>query len=172
MSTVLAIDPGATRAGWAVLQGEKGSATHLGSGVIHHPRLPKQTFQIYRMGLAERWVEEGFYLMEEYEPEILISETVPSRGPEIMDQLYLANVQVTTLHAVAMMYGVKVLQVSARTVQAEIAKRKPKVKVTKPQVRNGVIDRLPELETRLKGSKIFEESDALSIGLWWLGVKV
>lgn len=170
---VLAIDPGATRAGWAVLgsPGRDGKAVYIASGVVHHPRLPKQPFQKYRMELTAHWIEEAFDLVEEYKPDVLVSETVPSRGPEIMDQLYLANVQITTLHAIAMSYGVKVEQVSARTVQAKIALRKKDVKVTKPQVRNGVLTQFPELDERLKpkGSQIFEESDAIAIGLYYLG---
>ena len=168
---VLAIDPGALRAGWAVLgsPGKDGKATHIASGVVHHPRLPKQPFQEYRMELTEHWIEEAFDLVEEYKPDVLISETVPSRGPEIMDQLYLANVQITVLHAIAISYGVKVVQVSARSVQSKIALRKKDVKVTKPQVRNGVLLQFPELETRLKGSQIFEESDAIAIGLYFFG---
>lgn len=172
MTNVLAIDPGATRAGWAVLgtPGTDGKATYVDSGVVHHPRLPKQTFQDYRMELTECWIEEAFDLMEEYKPSVLISETVPSRGPEIMDQLYLANVQITVLHAIALSYGVKVEQVSARTVQSKMALRKKNVKVTKPQVRNGVLSYFPELEPLLKtkGKQVFEESDALAIGLWYL----
>jgi len=121
------------------------------------------------MELTEHWIEEAFDLVEEYKPDVLISETVPSRGPEIMDQLYLANVQITVLHAIAISYGVKVVQVSARSVQSKIALRKKDVKVTKPQVRNGVLLQFPELETRLKGSQIFEESDAIAIGLYFFG---
>lgn len=121
------------------------------------------------MELTEHWIEEAFDLVEEYKPAVLVSETVPSRGPEVMDQLYLANVQITVLHAIALSYGVKVKQVSARTVQAKIALRKKDVKVTKPQVRNGVLSQFPELEGRLrtKGKQIFEESDAIAIGLWF-----
>lgn len=172
MTNVLAIDPGATRAGWAVLgvPGDDGKATYVNSGVVQHPRLPKQAFQSYRMELTEHWIEEAFDLMEEYKPSVLISETVPSRGPEIMDQLYLVNVQITVLHTIALSYGVKVEQVSARTVQSKMALRKKDVKVTKPQVRNGVLSYFPELESRLKtkGKQVFEESDALAIGLWYL----
>jgi Holliday junction resolvasome RuvABC endonuclease subunit len=170
---VLAVDPGALRAGWAILgsPGDDGKAAHIASGVIHHPRLPKQPFQEYRMELTEHWIEEAFDLLEEYKPDVLISETVPSRGPEIMDQLYLANVQITVLHAIAISYGVKVVQVSARSVQSKIALRKKDVKVTKPQVRNGVLLQFPELESclRSKGKQIFERSDAIAIGLYYFG---
>lgn len=170
---VLAIDPGATRTGWAVLSpsGKEGQASYVASGVVIHPRKPKQAFQQYRMELTGHWVEESFRLLDEYEPTVLVSETVPSRGPEIMDQLYLANVQITVLHTIALSYGVKVEQVGARTVQAKLALRKKDIKVTKPQVRNGVLTHFPDLKERLKshGGQVFEESDALAIGLWYLG---
>ena len=120
------------------------------------------------MALTEHWVEGAFDLIEEYKPDVLVSETVPSRGPEIMDQLYLANVQITVLHAIAISYGVKVVQVSARSVQAKIAKRKPNIKVTKPQVRQGVLDRFPELAPLVKEEmKVFERTDAIAVGLYF-----
>jgi hypothetical protein len=106
---------------------------------------------------------------------VLITETVPSRGPEIMDQMYLMNVQCTTLQAVAMTYGIKVVQVSARTVQSKLALRKKDVKVTKPQVRNGTLQLLDlpsHKEEEIRKSKIFEESDALAIGAWYCGLKI
>ena len=101
---VLAVDSGATRAGWAVLgsPGTDGIPSYIASGVVHFPRLPKQAFQEYRMSLTEFWIDEAFDLIEEYKPDVLVIETVPSRGPEIMDQLYLANVQATVLHVIAL----------------------------------------------------------------------
>jgi Holliday junction resolvasome RuvABC endonuclease subunit len=172
---ILSVDPGATRAGWAVLgdhpapyEGGGEKATYIASEVVHSPKLPNQTFQAYRLELCNYWVDLSHELIEEYKPEVVVTEVVPSRGPEIMDQLYLANVQCTTLHAIAYAYGLKVVQLSARTVQARIAKRKPGVKLTKPQVRDGVIGRLPELTDHLKGCKVFEESDALAVGLCYL----
>lgn len=168
---ILAVDPGATRAGWAVLGNYGGLPNYIASGVVHCAKLPKQTFQDYRMELIALWLDEAFDLIEEYKPGTLITETVPSRGPEIMDQLYLVNVQCTTLQAVALAYGLKVVQVSARSVQAKLALRKKDVKVTKPQVRNGVLTHYPELTERLKpkGSQVFEESDAIAIGLHYCG---
>jgi hypothetical protein len=174
MRNILAMDPGATRAGWAIL-GDCPPAppTYIASGVEHCPRLSKKhPFQKYRMELTDYWVGKAHELIEEYNPSLLISETVPSRGAGIPEQLYVANVMITTVHAIAIAYGIPVEQVSARTVQAKMALRKPNVKVTKPQVRNGVLTHLPEIKERLmKDVKVFEESDALAIGLWYLGVQ-
>lgn len=171
LGNILAVDPGATRAGWAVLGAYGGLPNYIASGVVHCAKRPDQKFQDYRMELIALWLDEAFDLIEEYKPNVLITEVVPSRGPEIMDQMYLMNVQCTTLQAVALTYGVKVVQVSARTVQSKLALRKKDVKVTKPQVRNGVLTHYPELTERLKpkGSQVFEESDAIAIGLWYTG---
>lgn len=172
---ILAVDPGATRAGWAILGDYGGLPNYIASGVIHHPKLETQKFQEYRLDLIERWLDESFDLIEEYKPNVLITETVPSRGPEIMDQMYLMNVQCTTLQAVAMTYGMKVVQVSARTVQSKLALRRKDVKVTKPQVRNGTLQLLDlpsHKEEEIRKSKIFEESDALAIGAWYCGLKI
>lgn len=175
MKKVLSMDPGATRAGWAILGQDaagyrKGApVSYIASGVTPQPRGAKQTFQNYRMELCDHWIDKAAYLIEEYEPTTLVMEIVPSRGAEIMDQLYLVNVMATTVHVIAFEYGLEVVQVAARSVQAKIARRKPEVKLTKPQVRDGVIDRLPELADHFKGVKVFEESDALAIGLWYLG---
>lgn len=166
---VLAFDPGATRTGWAVL--EEGPK-YIASGVEYNPRGDTK-FQIYRMELSRFWVDRGLDLLLEYEPDVVVSETVPSRGAGIPEQLYLANVQITIVHALAIMYGsCEVQQISARTVQKAIAIRGNSRKVTKPQVRNGVLSLLPELKPRLKEFiKVFEETDALAIGLWHLGYK-
>ena len=165
---VLSFDPGATRAGWAVLDT---GPSYVVSEVVHYPRLPKQKFQEYRLALTDFWVGEADDLIALYQPDVLVSETIPSRGPAIMDQLYLANVQITTVHAIAYAYGIKVVQVSARSVQSEIALRKEGVKVTKPQVRNGVLHILPELEPeRKRFTKVFERTDALAVGLWFMGL--
>lgn len=167
---VLAIDPGATRAGWSALSYSKSNGvSYIASGVIYFPRKSKQAFQQYRMELTKHWVSESFHLLDKYQPGILVSETVPSRGPVIMDQLYLANVQITVLHTLALSYGTKIEQVSARSVQSKIALRKKDLKVTKPQVRNGVLLYFPDLKDKLKscGSSVYEESDAIAVGLYY-----
>ena len=163
MAIIFGVDPGATRTGWSILGP---GPTYIDSGVIHHPRLPNQKFQEYRMELTKHWVGHSFDLLDEYKPDVLVSETVPSRGAPIMDQLYLASVQIATLHAIAISYGVKVVQVSARSVQSKIAKRRPGYKVTKAQLRSGVLEIFPELKENLKGS-VYEASDAIGIALFW-----
>lgn len=167
MTRILAIDPGAERAGWAVLDT---GPEYIASGVVKFPRPKKQPFQEYRMMLAQFWVAESRGLITTFEPDHIVSETVPSRGFNIPEQGYLANVQITTLHAVAFEYGRECSQVSASAVKNHISIRSKSKKITKPQVRNGVLSLLPELKPRASNwVKIFEEPDALAIGLFFLG---
>jgi hypothetical protein len=121
------------------------------------------------MFLTDKWVWNTIDLLQKFHPDVIVTETVPSRGAGIPEQLYLANTQITVVHAIALYKGIPVEQVSARTVQAAIAVRGKGKKITKPQVRNGVFLRLPELIPRFKEfTKVFEESDALAIGLHYL----
>lgn len=163
---VLALDPGATRTGWSVLTNEPEEL--LGSGVVHVPRGAKEAFQEYRMRLTLEWVDRSIELFDIWQPDQLICETVPSRGAGIPEQLYLANVQITVVHALAAERNIPVHQVSARTVQAHIAIRGKGKKITKVQVRNGVFARFPQLQPRFKEFvKVFEESDAIAIALYF-----
>ena len=161
---VLAIDPGAVRAGWAVLEEGK----YVSSGVVHTPRPQTEPFQEYRMRITKEWWEWGSTWILSTWPTVLVNEIVPYAPNLTSAQIYLTNVMVSVLHAVAIRYDREIVQVSARTVQSSIAKRGNSKGITKPQVRNGVLERLPELQPRLKDfTKVFEETDALAIGLWY-----
>ncbi len=167
---VLAVDPGARRAGWAILET---GPVYVASAVEHFPRPKEEPFQRYRMRLTERWVELGGWLLTTFKPDVVVTETVPSTGANNMSQLYLANVMATTLHTVCVAHDVPVSQVSARSVSSRIAIRGRGSKITKPQIRNGVLAFLPELRPRLSDwVKVFEEPDAIAIGLHALGYKV
>ncbi len=164
---VLALDSGAIRAGWCIL--DDMPLEYIASGVVHTPRPATEAFQAYRMRLTEEWMGRAYELLCKYRPDVVVTETVPPLGANNGTQLYLANVQITVVHAIAMLCDYPVEQVSARTVQKVIAIRGKGKKITKPQVRNGVFARLPELQPRFKEfTKVFEESDALAIGLYYL----
>jgi hypothetical protein len=166
---VLAFDSGAERAGIAVLET---GPLYVFSEVAMFSR-GKTDFQKYRLGLAEYWVLKTNELLWDYRPDIVVTETVPSTGANNMSQLYLANVMASTVHAICFERGFTVKQVSARSVQSKIAIRGKSKNITKVQVRNGVIDRLPELEPRKKDwIKIYEEPDAIAIGLYTLNHKI
>jgi hypothetical protein len=88
-----------------------------------------------------------------------------------MSQLYLANVMASTVHAVGYFNSksLTVKQVSARSVQSKIAIRGRSSKITKVNVRDGVLSILPELAHKKPEwikTGISEESDALAIGLY------
>lgn len=164
---VLSFDSGAKRAGWAVLDP---GPEYISSGVEECIRRPKQTYQGYRMELTEHWVEFTAHLLDEYKPTHVVTEIVPPYGMNDFSQGYLANVMATTVHAITFGYGKEPFQVSAKRVQEQIAIRGKSTKITKPQVRNGVVSLIPELKSRAGGwTKIWEEPDAIAIGLHFLG---
>lgn len=122
------------------------------------------------MALAATLVHWCPTLFELTQPDTVVSEIVPAVGFNNASQSYLANVAISTVHACAFAAGIDCVQVSARTVQKNIAIRGNSKRVTKAQVRNGVLKLLPELEHRKSDwTKIFEEPDALAIGLDYLG---
>jgi Holliday junction resolvasome RuvABC endonuclease subunit len=168
---VLSIDPGAERMGWASLEGPLPNGLpgyHL-SGVIPIPKTTEK-FQEYRMALAATLVYWCPTLFELTQPDTLVSEIVPAVGFNNASQSYLANVAISTVHACALAAGIPCVQISARTIQSAIAIRGKSKKVTKAQVRNGVLKLLPELEPRKSDwTKIFEEPDALATGLTYMG---
>lgn len=163
---ILSLDSGAKRAGWAVLED---GPTYIFSEVVHFPRGDKEAYQFYRVNLANLWVKETKRLITIYQPDLVVCEIVPVYGMNDAAQGYLANVMATTVYATALCCGVKASQVSAVKVQNAIGIKGKTKKMTKPQVRNGVLAMLPELEGRRKDwVKIFEEPDAIAIGLYTL----
>jgi hypothetical protein len=167
---ILAFDSGARRAGWAMLENQWWGI-EFDSDVISFPRESKELYQDYRMRLAQFWTFKTLDLIHDLNPDHIVTETVPVYGMNDFSQGYLANVMATTVHAVAFIQGITVAQVSARKVQSAIAIGGKTKKPTKPQVRNGVIERLPEVKDTLKSEmKVFERSDALAIGLWYLNL--
>lgn len=167
---ILAFDPGAKRAGWAVVET---GPSYIASNCEWLPREtnPEEPFQIYRMRLCKSWIVTTEWLLSTFKPDKVVTETVPSQGANNMSQMYLANVMATTVHTVCFDRGVSVMQVSARTVASKIAVRSMRTtKITKVHTRNGVVSLLPELKSRVpEWIKVFEEPDAIGIALHALG---
>lgn len=164
---VLGIDSGAKRGGWAVLDS---GPIYVASGVLGCIKEPKEAYQEYRMRLTEKWVGRTSDLLDAFDPDVVVTETVPVYGMNDFSQGYLANVMATTVHVISLMRGIDVKQVSAQKVHNQIAYGGKTKKPTKPQVRNGVLILLPELKEQAKSwGKVFEESDALAIALHFLG---
>ena len=173
---LLSIDGGAKRLGWALLDREGSKPVYYDSGIVTYE--PFEPFQAYRLGLIGHYVDAltrpGSVFDNSYLPVTkMVNETVPAVGTFGGVQMYLVNVSMTVVQTIACLADVPVDQISARTVQSRIAiGAKPKGKVSKVQVRNGVFQLLPELEHRKsEWTKVFDEPDAIAVGLAYLGFK-
>lgn len=167
----LTIDPGGEKLGWAILEpGPK----YIGSGVLRWPRKERK-YQEYRMDLTRASRQAIQELCELYDPEEIVTEIVPSVGSMgfmTSGQGYIANVVATTAHNVSFELGIPVKQVSARSWESRIALRGRSKKITKAQIRNGVLSHLPELKVTLKDHlNEWDRWDALGLGLFCLGYK-
>lgn len=166
---VLGIDGGAERLGWGLLErGDK--PIYLDSGIISLPRGSK-VYQAYRLEIISFYVENLWRLIDDpYIPiDVVVNETVPAAGTFNGTQMYLVNAVVAAIQALTMERGIKVDQIGATSVQSRIAVGKKGRKTSKVQVRNGVIELLPELLPRKsEWVKVFEEPDALAVGLAYM----
>jgi Holliday junction resolvasome RuvABC endonuclease subunit len=157
--------------GWAVLSENSGSPIYVSSGIIACDRGAKEDFQPYRLRLIEHTMEEAIELLHTFDPAIVVSEIVPAVGGGnfiAATQSELAKAALTAFQVLSLLYGVELAQLGATTIKARIGGSK---KATKVRVRNGVIDALPELVDRRKEwVKVFDESDAIAVGLAYLQI--
>jgi hypothetical protein len=173
----LAFDSGAEHLGWASIGSEVSAVTgreypyyHM-SGIIEMPR-GNQAFQEYRLEMSRTlcyWIPT---LIDLTEPEFVVSEIIPPMGFNNSVQSYLANVAITVVHAIVLCReNLPLKQVSAVAVQSQIAVGKKTKKTSKVQVRNGVLELLPELKHRKSewSRSPWDEVDAIAIGLSSLG---
>jgi Holliday junction resolvasome RuvABC endonuclease subunit len=165
--TVLAIDPGAKRLGWATLRQDSSGVRCLESGILVCERLPDEPYQHYRlraMDNAISWVDSVFLYRA---PDVVVAETIPVKGFNDMGQAYLALSVISAVFGYAMTHGIKVEQIGATTVKARIGGSN---KATKVRVRNGVWQLIPDLQMKAKEWKgVYDESDAVAVGLAYLG---
>lgn len=181
---VLAFDPGGIRQGFAVVgrsedDDKSKPPTYYGSGyfgcVRHSNGSKDEPYQEWRLRILALWVDEASRLLREYKPDLVVSEIVPVVGGGnfvAATQSQLAATAITATQAIAVDRGVQIKQVGATTVKARIGRSK---KATKPKVRDGVLELLPQLEHRRPewtGDKaIWDEPDAIAVGLTHLGYK-
>jgi Holliday junction resolvasome RuvABC endonuclease subunit len=173
---ILAFDPGAERMGWAVLEGNGKEAPRFhGSGIYGLKReqagKKKEPYQKYRLRLIDYWAEHAPSILETHKPNTVISEIVPVVGGGnfvAATQSQLAGTAITTVQAVAVSQGYKVMQIGATTVKAKIG---GKGSATKVAVRNGVYTLVPHIKANRERmwKIIFDESDAFAIALCALG---
>lgn len=167
---VLSFDPGGIRIGVALLETGPSGPSYLKSGVFDNPQDPSWAFQVYRYSYTQLLWEEFNALVANEKPDLMANEVVPAVGSFSGTYMYLANVATTVWHCVAIDHGITAKQIGATSVHKAMTGKGRKV--TKPQVRNGVLKLLPELEGRKKDwVKVFEEPDAIAIGLTALGYR-
>ncbi len=168
---ILSFDPGAKRQGWACLEKPIGTDVPLyhGSGVVQIDRTQTEAFQAYKLRVIYTWVKETVSLFDAWHPDEIACEIVPSMGFERSVQNQLAQAAITTVQAVAIYHRKPVHQLSATTVKKKIT---GDGRASKAKVRNGVFKLVPETKVRFKEwVKVFDESDAIAIGLTHLGFK-
>lgn len=167
---VLAFDPGMKRMGWASLDREDGVLHYHMSGVYHFPEI--KPFQKQRLLYIKELTAELPTLFDLTQPDLVVNETVPAVGSFNGTQMYLANVAITVVQTVAFQRGLEVNQIGATSVQSKFFPGR-KGKITKPKMRDAVIELFPELSYRKgewTGKKaIYEEPDAIAVGAVELG---
>lgn len=171
----MAFDPGAKRCGWAVLEESvrKPTYMYINSGIIGLERENKEPYQDYRLRLVNYWVVESSDLFTEYEPDHIVTEIIPAVGGGnfvVATQSQLALCVVTTIQTMAVIHGIGYSQIAAGTVKRNIGGVKD---ATKVRVRNQILEVFPGLEPRKKEwTKVFDETDAIAIGLCELGYRI
>lgn len=156
--------------GYSVLEGDSQTAPeYIDSGIQRFPK-GKMDHQPYKLKLIEHYTYVTPAMIARYQPDAIVAETVPAIGFGNAVQAELAKAAIITVLAMGFFYNVPVYQIAAITVKARIGGNK---KATKVQVRNGVLQLLPILEPRkfewTDSKKTMDESDALGIGLAFLG---
>lgn len=174
---VLAIDPGAVRCGFSVLDftSKKKEPESVGLGFFGIDRKrdgKKIPYQQYRFEVIDLWIDQANALILKYQPNELVAEIVPPVGSDnfvIATQSQLAATAITTIQVIAKQYSIPLFQIGATTVKKKIGGNK---KATKVAVRNGVFQILPELERfKKEWVSVFDVSDAVAIGLTHLGYR-
>jgi Holliday junction resolvasome RuvABC endonuclease subunit len=162
---ILALDPGAKRMGWAILSQDSGGPVYWNSGVAGVERTV-ETYHTYRLLLIDHFQYWARSMIDDHQPDVVVSELLPVKGFRDMSQALLAGTAITTVQAVAI-NKVVVAQVAVQRIKVAIGRS---VRASKVKVREGVIQLLPELEPHRKNwTKVFDEPDAIAVGLTYLG---
>jgi Holliday junction resolvasome RuvABC endonuclease subunit len=163
MTVVLALDSGALRCGIAVLSYENDKLTYLHSEIFGVER-GEQRYQDYRLSLIAAFADKAAFLVELYQPDVVVAEIIPVAGmSRASAQRQLAATASTAFLTVATARGFKCEQIAATTVKKALT---GSGRATKTVVRNGVIASIPSLKKVLMDNKsISDEADALAIGL-------
>lgn len=170
--TILAVDPGAERLGYAALWLEESAVGSAGSGIIGLKRGSEEEYQTYRLRLISKFEQEATLLINAFQPELVVNETIPPVGGNAANQIQrqLALTALTAFQTVAVQHGLELKQVAASTVKAKIGGNR---KAGKVAVRNGVFKVMPSTQIfKKQWVGVFDESDAFAVGLTHLGFNV
>ena len=173
---ILAIDPGALRLGWALVERKGDTYNLLESGIKGLDRDADEPFSDYRRRLIKYWSLEWsrllYRLNNTYGPvHNIASERLPAVGGGnfiAATQSELAKVVITVCQTLAEISLVIIWnEWAANTVKKNLTGN---AKATKVNIRNAVIEVFPELKPRKK-EILADETDAIGIGLVALGYK-
>lgn len=161
---VMGLDPGAKRLGWAVVEGD-GSSTPvaIGSGVIGLELEQGEKWQAYKLRLIQYIIREARRLLNTFNPDEVVNETLPSVGFNNLTQVQLALAAITSFQVMAYEMGYPVSQVAAVTMKTRIAGNK---RATKVKLRNAIFKLVPKLAEK---KWVADETDAYAAALTRLG---
>lgn len=182
MVRVLAIDPGAVRLGWSVVnQPQDGPLEVVDSGILGLERgrngAKNEEFQVYKLRLIDYFVQKVPVLLRKYLPTTLVNEIQPAVGGGnfiAATQSELAKTALTVFQTFALAGAIRVEQLGSTTIKKRVANDG---RATKAKIRNAVVEYFPDLGEELKrettGPKpVWDRSDALATALAYLSVNV
>ena len=156
---MLAIDPGALRLGWALLNTEP--LTLIASGIQEVPKGDDEKHGDYLDRLICHWTEEAHVWLLEERPDLIVTERLPVILSNV--QATSARIALTVIRSVAYRDGYPMVEIAANTIKKDLTGNG---KATKVAVRNAVIATFPELEPRKRElTNPADESDAIGIGI-------
>ena len=170
----LAIDPGALRLGWAIVEREGTKFNLLDSGITGLVRNQDEPFSDYRRRLIRFWLEEWPKLRWKMPIQSVASERLPAVGGGnfiAATQSELAKVVISVCQA-QVWSETDTLEFTWNELAANTVKKNltGNAKATKVNIRNAVMEVFPELKPRKK-EILADETDAIGIGLVALGYK-
>lgn len=173
MPNILALDPGAERLGYAVLEEQDGEPPlSRASGMVGVKRGSDEEYQTYRLRIIDYFMVKADELIRAFKPVVIVNEIIPPVGGNASNQIQrqLALTALTAFQTVGRQNGIELKQISAQTVKARIGGNR---KATKTTVRNNVFVIMPKtLIFKKQWVGVFDESDAYAVGLTYLGYNV
>lgn len=169
---VLGIDSGAKRCGISFIDIRSDGSLELKSAdAIGAEPTAKETYGQHRRRLVSMWTDDLGVLLDAWEPNLVICETVPITGA--------ANASGQRLKALMVVVVAQVLCVQREIAFQEVGANTVKKRVTgigdatKPKVREAIISVFPDLAERRKEMiKTPDISDAIAVALVGAGYEV